>query len=110
MAISITVRHGSAPDDLKDFTEAKCDHLTKFLRDEPRIEFILEPGKKGYAGEAILHGSRHHERIVAHDEHADPHGCVELLVDKLWKQLERVKERRKDHRGPSFSGDDPKSV
>ena len=65
-------------------------------------------GKHGFAGEAILHGSRHHERLVARDEHADAHACVERLVDKLWKQLERGKERRKDHRGPSFSGDDPK--
>jgi ribosome-associated translation inhibitor RaiA len=59
-----------------------------------------------WSGEATHHGSRHHERLVAHDAHADAHGCVELLVEKLERQLEKSKERRKDHRGPSV-GDLP---
>ena len=105
MAISITVRHASAPDDLETFAEEKCARLVKFLRAEPRLEFTLEEGRSAWSGEAILHGSRHHERLVAKDRHADPHGCVEKLVEKLERQLEKSKERRKSHRGPSFAGD-----
>jgi ribosomal subunit interface protein len=105
MPISITVRHSDSPDGLHDFAEDKCSRLEKFLRAEPRLEFVLEKIKEEWRGEVILHGSRHHERLVAHDQHADPHGCVERLVEKLWTQLERGNERRKDHRGPSFGGD-----
>ena len=105
MAISITVRHADLPDDLRTFTEEKCDRLGKFLRAEPRLEFILEQVKATWTGEVILHGSRHHERHVARDKHADPHGCIEKLVEKLERQLEKGKERRKSHRGPSFAGD-----
>ena len=109
MAISITVRHGDSPPYLAAFAEEKCARLEKFLRAPPRIEFVLGKEHATWTGEAILHGSRHHERTVAKDSHADPHGCVELLVEKLWRQLERGKERRKDHRGPSFAGDDQPS-
>ena len=104
-AISITVRHGDLPEDLQKFTQEKCGRLEKFLRAEPRLEFVLEHDKTAWRGEVILHGSRHDERLVAHDQHADLHGCVEKLVEKLWHQLERGKERRKDHRGPSMAGD-----
>jgi len=88
--ISLTVRHGGAPDDLQSFANDKCERLDKFLRGEARIEFVLE---------------RHHERFVAHEGHAEAHGCVEKLVDKIARQLGRSKERRKDHHGPAM-GDD----
>jgi ribosomal subunit interface protein len=107
LAISITVRHGTAPDNLEEFTNEKCAGLAKFLRAEARLEFVLEKGKQSWTGEAILHGSRHHERLVAHDSHADSHGCVERLVDKLERQLERNKERRKDHRPAPGSAGEP---
>jgi ribosomal subunit interface protein len=104
-SIRITVRHATAPDDLEAFAIEKCARLQKFLRSEPRLEFTLEHAKVRWQGEVILHGSRHNERLVARDAHADPHGCVELLLEKLERQLEKGKERRKSHRGPSFSGD-----
>ncbi len=106
MAISITIRNGEAPPDLSAFATEKCDRLGKFLRDAPRVEFVLKKDHAKWSGEATLHGSRQNERLVAHDAHADAHGCVELLVEKLEKQLEKSKERRKDHRGPSV-GDLP---
>lgn len=107
MAISITIRSGDAPADLNQFAEEKCARLEKFLRDPPRVEFVLKKDHTKWSGEATLHGSRHHERLVAHDAHADAHGCVELLVEKLERQLEKSKQKRKDHRGPSFA-DAPK--
>jgi len=107
VAISITIRSGEAPADLSAFATEKCERLEKFLRDAPRVEFVLKKDHAKWSGEATLHGSRHHERLVAHDAHADAHGCVELLVEKLERQLEKSKERRKDHRGPSV-GDVPR--
>jgi len=98
--ISLTVRHGGAPDDLQSFASDKCERLDKFLRGEARIEFVLERDHEAWKGEVILHGSRHHERFVAHEGHAEAHGCVEKLVDKIARQLGRSKERRKDHHGP----------
>ena len=103
--ISLTVRHGGAPDDLQSFATDKCERLDKFLRGEARIEFVLERDHEAWKGEVILHGSRHHERFVAHEGHAEAHGCVEKLVDKIARQLGRSKERRKDHHGPAM-GDD----
>jgi len=106
--ISIAVRHAKKPeelpDDLKEVTKEKCDRLEKFLRGEPRIEFVFDRGKTAWTGEAILHGSRHHERLAARNRNADLHACVENLVEKLERQLEKNKERRKAHRGPSYSG------
>ena len=103
--ISLTVRHGGAPDDLQSFATDKCERLDKFLRGEARIEFVLERDHEAWKGEVILHGSRHHERFVAHEGHAEAHGCVEKLVDKIARQLGRSKERRKDHHGPAMGED-----
>ena len=108
MATSITIRSGDAPADLQHFAEEKCARLNKFLRDAPRVEFVLKKDHTNWDGEATLHGSRHHERLVAHDAHADAHGCIELLVEKLERQLEKSKEKRKDHRGPSMADGAPR--
>jgi len=93
------VRHGGAPEDLQAFATEKCARLEKFLRGEPRIEFVLERDHESWRGEVILHGSRHHERLVATDAHADAHGCVEKLVTKIARQLGKSKEKRKNHHG-----------
>jgi len=103
--ISLTVRHGGAPDDLQTYAVEKCARLDKFLRAEARIEFVLERDHEAWKGEAILHGSRQHERFVAHEGHAEAHGCVEKLVDRIARQLGRSKERRKDHHGPAMDVD-----
>ncbi len=106
--ISLSVRHGGAPDDLQAFASDKCTRLDKFLRGEARIEFVLERVREAWQGEAILHGSRHHERFVAHEGHAEAHGCVEKLVDRIARQLGKSKERRKDHHGPAMDGGAPR--
>ena len=95
--ISLTVRHGPTPDGMQQFATDKCARLEKFLRGNPRIELVLERDHESWKGEAILHGSRHHERLVAHEAHADAHGCIEQLIDKIARQLGKSKERRKDH-------------
>lgn len=104
--ISLSVRHGGAPDDLQSFAADKCARLDKFLRAEARIEFVLERDQKAWKGEAILHGSRQHERFVAHEGHAEAHGCVEKLVDRIARQLGKSKERRKDHHGHALGTGD----
>lgn len=102
--ISLTVRHGPTPDGMQEFTIEKCARLEKFLRGNPRIEIVLERDHETWKGEAILHGSRHHERLVAHDGNADAHGCIEHLIDKIARQLVNSKERRKDHHLPPAKG------
>ena len=57
--ISLTVRHGGAPDDLQSFASDKCERLDKFLRGEARIEFVLEL--------TFLHGR---DKLAGHDVHA----------------------------------------
>jgi ribosomal subunit interface protein len=100
----LTVRHGAAPDGIQAFATDKCSRLDKFLRGDPRIEIVLERDHESWRGEAILHGSRHHERLVASEANSDPHGCIEKLVDKIARQLGKSKEKRKDHHVPPAKG------
>jgi ribosomal subunit interface protein len=104
--ISLTVRHGPTPNGIQQFATDKCSRLEKFLRGNPRIEIVLERDKETWKGEAILHGSRHHERLVAHEVNSDSHVCIERLVEKIERQLGRSKERRKDHHVPPTKGDE----
>jgi ribosomal subunit interface protein len=89
---------------MQEFAIEKCARLEKFLRGDPRIEIVLERDHETWKGEVILHGSRHHERLVAHDANSDAHGCIEQLIDKMARQLGKSKERRKDHHVPPAKG------
>ena len=95
MIIKITGRHVEVTESLKGFVD------TKFLRIQRHFDHIIQAHvvltlEKGHhLAEGVLHVSG--GEIVAHGDAEDMYKAVDLLVDKLDRQLVKHKEKVKNH-------------
>jgi putative sigma-54 modulation protein len=69
----------------------------KYYQRITRVEVILKPEKDKHSAEMIISASRG-TQLVGKTLHEDIHAAIDLLVDKMERQLVRFKERLKDRR------------
>lgn len=105
MNVAITGRHVHLTPALENYAREKAGKVTKFLKKDVRVEIVVEQIHDAWNVEMIVNGHRGHV-IVAHVQNPDAHAAVDLAIDKVEHQLRRVKERTKEHRGPSMAGED----
>ncbi len=105
MNVAITGRHVQLSAGLEEYARAKAAKVTKFLHKDVRVEIIVEQTHDAWNVEMIVNG-HHGSIIVAHVQQSDANAAIDLAIDKVEHQLRKVKERRKDHRGPSMAGPD----
>ncbi len=98
MNISITCRHNYKTDEVKNYAQEKVKKLGKFFKNITKIEIVLDMEKDQHSADALISVSRG-TRLVGSVQHGDPLAAIDLVIDKMERQLVRFKERLKDHRG-----------
>ena len=91
MHISISGQHLDVTDAIRDYTESKLDRLTRHSDAITRIEIVLRVEKERQIAEASIHvagGDLH-----ASSQHEDMYAAIDLLTDKLDRQLLKHKEK-----------------
>jgi putative sigma-54 modulation protein len=96
--ITITCRHEFKTDDVKNYALEKVKKLDKYYNNITKIEVVLNSVKEQHSAEAVISVSRG-TRLVGRALHEDARAAVDLVVDKMERQLVRFKERLKDRRG-----------
>jgi len=96
--ILVTCRHEYKTDDVKNYAMEKAGKLSRFSQNITKIEVVLNSEKEQHSAEALISVSRggHLKGSVTQP---NIHAAIDLLVDKMERQLIRFKERMKDHRG-----------
>ena len=93
MKISVTARHSTFSDDLKETARDKARHLEHYFEHLTKLEVVLDrDGIKGYSCEMIAHAVRGHV-IVCHAVKDNPGAALEVVVNKMERQLVRFKEK-----------------
>jgi putative sigma-54 modulation protein len=103
--IDVTARHGHVTDGMRDYAFKKAEKLTRFHDRINRIQIVLDDPKGEREVEMIVHVESG-GTMVAKERAGAFHEAVDLLVEKLEKQLKKDKERLKDHKiggGKSFA-------
>jgi ribosomal subunit interface protein len=99
MQVIISARHTEVPAQIRDHIEEQFQRLTRFEPRVSRSEVTLREEGATCVVEAVL----------SIDGGAPVHGAAEAevfrsaidrVIDKLAKQLKRIRSRRTDHRGP----------
>lgn len=98
MNVLVTCRHEYKTDDVKNYALEKTGKLSRFSLNITKIEVVLNSEKDQHSAEALISVSRggHLKGSVTQ---SNIHAAIDLLVDKMERQLIRYKERLKDHRG-----------
>ncbi len=109
MQITITGRKVEVPDDVRAAVERKIGSLDRFVGDLERAEVVFREEKNPRIAEreqveVTLHGHGHHVRATVAG--TDQHQAVDLAVDKLGKQLRKLKTRVERRTRPNSHRED----
>ena len=104
MQINITTRHGHLGEDVQQFIREKAAKLLHYFNRLTRIEVTVNLEKDLKHVEFLVSAEHKHD-FVAHETNADVRAAVDLVLEKLERQLRRYKERVQDHRRTPARGD-----
>jgi putative sigma-54 modulation protein len=100
MQINVTFRHVDPTPALRSHAEEKLERMVKkHLRRPVDAHVILSVSKERHAAEITLQAD--HVTMFAKEETTDLYAAIDLAVGKLEHQAQKLREKRKEHKGPS---------
>jgi len=97
MQILVTFRHVEPTSPLKAYAEEKLARVKKYLRRPVEAHVILAVSKERHVAEITLKAD--HVTMFAEETTHDLYSAIDLAVDKLEHQAQRLHERRRRHKG-----------
>ena len=104
MQIKITTRHGHLTEELQEHIRRKADKLTHFFQRLMMIEVLVDLQSDAAVVEFLVSAEHKHD-FVASERNKDLLAAVDLVLDKLEKQVRKYKEKVQDHRRNMPTGD-----
>jgi len=96
--IKITARHGQLSDATRQFIEEKAQKLLHYFTRLTMIEVTVDLKNDAQKKVEFLVSAEHKHDFVAHESHGDILAAVDLVMEKLERQLGRYKQKIQDHR------------
>lgn len=97
MQIQVTGRHVEITDDVRAYVEDKTSKLSKYYNRIHEIEVVLDHESDQFKVEVIVRAGHKHT-FVAAEIGPDTFALIDLIVDKLERQLTRHKEKNRNHK------------
>ena len=96
MQISVTFRHVDPTPALRAYAEEKLERVKKYLRRPVDAHVILSVAKERHVAEITLKAD--HVTMFAQEETHDLYSAIDLALDKLEHQAQKLKAKRGNHR------------
>lgn len=103
MQITVTGRHVTVTEEVKQFAAQKAEKLPRYYDRIQAIEVILDHEGDDFTVDMIVSAGRNN--FIAHEAGPDVFAAVDLIVDKLGRQLKRHKEKFRDRKHRTRSTD-----
>lgn len=103
MNIQIVARSEDVTSSEKEYAQEKVERLKRFFDHIHSIEVILERESERAMAEVILAAGRH-QTFVGKEVQGDFVSAIDLVVDKLERQLKKYKEKKQSHRVKNPTG------
>ena|SRR5690606_38728691 len=95
VAILITSRHGRVSEGMEEYVQRKAGKLPRYNDQISRIEVVVVGPQEAPEVEMLVYLDNH-EHLVARERSDTFHAAIDGLVEKIERQLVRVKEKLKD--------------
>lgn len=95
--ITITGRHVEVNDHVRTYLEEKVNKLPRFYDRIHDVEFVLDQESEQYTAELIVRADRKHT-FVASEVGPDTLALIDLIIEKMERQLRRHKEKNRNHK------------
>jgi putative sigma-54 modulation protein len=97
--VVITGRHLALSDEIQSYTREKANKLTRYYDRILSIEVVMTQDAGRFLVEMIV-SADHRQEFVGHERHDDLFAAVDLLMDKMERQLTRHKEKLRNRKHP----------
>src|SRR5438477_8282356 len=97
MQVTVTFRHVEPTPALRAYAEEKLERVKKYLRRPVEAHVILSVSKERHVAEITLQAD--HQTMFAEETTHDLYSAIDLVVDKLEHQAQKLHERRRRHKG-----------
>jgi len=97
MQLTLTFRHMEPSEKLKEYSHDKLARLEKYLDAVIDAEVVLTVEKFRHRAEVLIVSDG--LKIKAEEETEDMYAAIDMVVDKLEKQIKRHREKLKTHKG-----------
>jgi len=101
MQISVTFKNIDPSDHLKTYVQEKLNRFDRFLDNPAEANVVLLVEKFRHIAEISISGDR--LNINGKDETNDMYSAIDLVIDKLDKQIKKNKEKSREYRNNSKS-------
>ncbi len=101
MQINVTFRHMDHSEELKDYINDRFARLKKYSDSPMNVNVVLTAEKFRKTAEVVITGDG--IRAAAKQEHDDLRAAIDLVLDKIERQLKKFREKVKNRRGGSQS-------
>ncbi|MDM8543541.1 ribosome-associated translation inhibitor RaiA [Desulfococcaceae bacterium HSG7] len=96
MQTSVTFKNLDSSDNLKDYVSEKLDRFDKFLDNPAEANVVLTVEKFRHIAEVNIIGDR--LRINGKEETNDMYSAIDMVMDKLGKQIKKSKQKIRQRR------------
>lgn len=97
MQINVTFRRLDPSDALREYAENRLQKLKKYVDGPMDVNVVLSVEKFRQTAEVVLSGDG--VRAAAKEEQNEMRAAIDLVSDKIYKQLRRYKEKIRSKRG-----------
>ena len=98
MQILVTGRHIEITDEVRDYVRVKAGKLSKYYDRIHEIEVVLDQESTEISAEMIVRADHKHT-FVASGTGPEIVPLIDLIAEKLERQLKKLKEKRRNHKG-----------
>ncbi len=96
MHVSVTFRHMDSSDALRKYAEEKSTRIARFLIEPVEIHWVLSVEKIRHIADATV--SANSVSIKAQESTQDMYSAIDEVIDKLYIQVKKHKDRVKGHK------------
>lgn len=97
MQISVSGRHLRLSQDTRDYAHSKASKLSQFFDKIQKVDVIVSKEGSNYAVEVIVKPDGH-DSIVGRDCGTEVKACIDVILDKLERQVTKHKEKIRNHK------------
>jgi len=102
MQVSVTFRHMDSSETLRRYAVEKSERICRFLSAPIEVHWVLSVEKIRQIADATVTADG--VAIKAQGDTQDMYSSIDMVIDKLFKQVRRHKERVKDHKSHNVQG------
>ena len=104
MSIEVTARHMKARGSVQEYARSRAEEICSNFPRVEHVHVILDIEKRNHVAHAVVQ-AKNHIRVEAAETSENLRMAIDGAVDKVEKQLRKLRDKIQDHKGATNSAE-----